>query len=203
MICKICLEPFDHSIRKPFSLSSCQHTYCLECIDKFHLNDNKCPLCREQIKGKFINIALLEVVPESNYDKLKATTLKSCIEINEIKNSLVNEEKLSMYEIKLKSIKETISDETNKIINILRKNENILNDECDIIFNDIKANLNLNKFEIVESKVKIENDELSETELLNLNRRIEEIKQNVNNNSKIEIKILNNELLIDQFKKVI
>ena len=49
-----------------------------------------------------------------------------------------------------------------------------------------------------------EEDELNETKLAHLNRKIEEIKQNINNNSKqIENKILNNDLLIDQLKKVI
>jgi len=204
MECDICIEPYDHSIRKPCSLSSCPHTFCLKCVDK--LNNNNCPHCNEPIKGNHINIGLLKLIPESSYDKLKTTTLKSCIEINEIKNKLKksNEEKFNIYETKIKSIKQTISDETNKIINILKQNEKFLSDECDIIFNDIKADLNLNTFEFDNSKVKIEKDELNETELANFNRKIEEIKQNINNNSKqIENKILNNDLLIDQLKKVI
>jgi hypothetical protein len=202
MNCDICLEPFDHSIRKPCSLSSCPHTYCLKCLEQFH----KCPQCNEPIKGKNINIALLKFIPESNYDKLKAITLKSCIEANDIKNKLKasNEEKLNIHETKLKSIKQTIKDETNKIINILKQNEKFLSNECDTILSDLKANLNLNTFEIDDSKVQIENNELNETELTNLNTIIDEIKQNINNNSKqIDKQILNNDFLIDQLKKVI
>ncbi len=204
MECDICIEPYDHSIRKPCSLSSCPHTFCLKCVDQ--LNNNKCPHCNELIKGKHINIGLLKLIPESSYDKLKTTTLKSSNEITEIKNKLkkINEEKLSIYETRIKSIKQTISNETNKIINILKQNEKFLSDECDIIFNDIKANLNSNTSEFDNSKVKIEKNELNETEFVNLNRKIEEIKQNINNDSKqIENKILNNDLLIDQLKKVI
>jgi len=204
MECDICIEPYDHSIRKPCSLSSCPHTFCLKCVDQ--LNNNKCPHCNEPIKGKHINIGLLKLIPESKSDQLKTKSLKACIEINEIKNKLKksNEEKLNIYETKIKSIKQTISDENNKIINILKQNEKFLSDECDIIFNDIKANLNLNTFEVDHSKEKIEKDELNETELAHLNRRIDKIKQNINNNSKqIENKILNNDLLIDQLKKVI
>jgi len=197
MECDICCEPFDHSIRKPCSLSSCPHTYCLKCVEQ--LNNNKCPHCNELIKGKNINIALLKFIPESNYDQLKATTLKSCIEINEIKNKLKKSS-----EDKLKSIKQTISDETNKIINILKQNEKILSDECDIILNDINANLSLNIFEIDDSKVKIEKDELNETELAHLGMKIGEIKQNINDNlKKIENKISSNNFLIDELKKVI
>jgi hypothetical protein len=201
MNCDICLEPFDHSIRKPCSLSSCPHTYCLKCLEQFH----KCPQCNEPIKGKNINIALLKFIPESNYDKLKAITLKSCIEANDIKNKLKasNEEKLNIHETKLKSIKQTINDETNKIINILKQNEKFLSNECDTILSDLKANLNLNTFEIDDSKVQIENDELNETELTNLNTIIDEIKKNINNNCKqIDKQILNNDFLIDQLKKV-
>ncbi len=67
MKCKICFEPFDHSIHKPYSLSLCPHTYCLKCLQSNECQ--VCPECREPIKGKNINIALLEVIPESSYDK--------------------------------------------------------------------------------------------------------------------------------------
>jgi len=137
---------------------------------------------------------------------LKTKSLKACIEINEIEKNLKKniEEKLNIHETKLKSIKQAISDETNKIINILKQNEKFLSDECDIIFNDIKDNLNLNKFEIVESKAKIEKNELNEAELTNLNKKIDEIKQNLTNHlNQMENKISNNDLLIDQLKKVI
>jgi hypothetical protein len=206
MKCKICFEPFDRSIHnKSYSLSLCpQHTYCLKCLQSKEYQ--LCPECREPIKGKNINIALLEVVPESSYDKLKAITLNHCIEINEINNNSKksNEEKLSIHEKDLKSIKQTINDETNKIINILKQNEIILCNECDIMLNDVKSNLNLNKFEIDDSIIEIEKDELNEIQLSNLNTKIDEIKNNINNNSKkIENKILNNDLLIDQLKKVI
>ncbi len=174
MECDICIEPYDHSIRKPCSLSSCPHTYCLKCLEQLNI----CPKCNEPIKGKNINIALLKFIPESNYDKLKAITLKSCIEANDIKNKLKasNEEKLNIHETKLKSIKQTIKDETNKIINILKQNEKILSDECDIILNDL--NVNLNAFEIEDSRKKIENDELNVTDLADLSMKIGEIKQN-------------------------
>ena len=204
MECDICDEPYDHSIRKLCSLSPCPHTFCLKCRDQ--LNKNKCPHCNEPIKGKHINIGLLKLIPESSYDKLKTTTLKSCIEINEIMNNLKksNEEKFKIYETKIKSIKQTISDETNKIINIFKQNEKFLSDECDIIFNDIKDNLNLNKFEIVESKARIEKNELNEAELTNLNNLIYEIKKNLTNHlNQMENKISNNDLLIDQLQKVI
>jgi hypothetical protein len=90
---------------------------------KFLEQFNKFPYFNEPIKGENINLELLKLIPESNYDKLKATTLKSCIEINDIKKKLKkrNEDKINIHETK--SIKKTISDKTNKIINILKQNE--------------------------------------------------------------------------------
>ena len=50
----------------------------------------------------------------------------------------------SLYSIIFQQIKLF---ETNKIINILKQNEKMLTNECDLMLNNIKANLNPNKFE--------------------------------------------------------
>jgi len=68
MNCEICFEPFDHSAHKPYSLSSCPHTYCTICLDR--LTSNKCPQCSKQIIGKNVNIQLLKLIPKSEYDKI-------------------------------------------------------------------------------------------------------------------------------------
>ena len=73
--CEICFEPFDHSIHKPYNLS-CPHTYCLKCIQIF--KDNKCPACNKEIKEKYPSTAILRLIPESNYDKLKTKLLTNC-----------------------------------------------------------------------------------------------------------------------------
>jgi len=82
MECVICVNLYDHSIHKPYSLTSCPHTYCLKCLDKF--NNNNCPQCGIPINGKNLNIELLKLIPESSYDKLKAISLKIFIELNEV-----------------------------------------------------------------------------------------------------------------------
>jgi hypothetical protein len=113
MNCEICLNQYDHSIHKPYSLS-CPHTVCISCVNQ--LNENKCPLCKTEIKAKNPNIALLNFIPESAYDKLKASSQKILIELNEIKNALKykSETKLNDYLNKINSTRIKIKNETNK-----------------------------------------------------------------------------------------
>ena len=132
MNCEICLEPFDHSIHKPHHLE-CPHTYCLSCLKK--LTNNKCPTCNKLFNQKNPNMALLKLIPESIYDKLKGEVLKACIELKEIDQDLKisRQVKLNTHEARSKSIKQKISNKTNKMINILRQNEKTLNAECNKI----------------------------------------------------------------------
>ena len=119
--CQICYESFDHSIRRPYSMSSCPHTYCLKCLEQ--IKNNRCQEGGIRSKGKNLNMALLQLIPESEYDKLKGESLKALIHLNEAKQDLKQNslEKISIHETKLESIKQVISDETDKIIDILIK----------------------------------------------------------------------------------
>ena len=57
------------------------------------------------------NIALLDFIPESNYDHLKSVSFKIINEINEIKRCLKNnrEKKIKLHLEKLDSIKKSIN----------------------------------------------------------------------------------------------
>jgi len=150
----------------------------------------KCPKCSVCFKEKnklliMPNHAVLEFIPESSYDKLKSDSLKSYIELNEIRQDLKNnrEEKLNTHVTKITTIKQTISNETNKIVKLVKKNETNLHTECDEILNEITSNFDSSKYEddvkfqIDASKDKLEKDGLNEAELVNLNTRISQIKQ--------------------------
>jgi len=218
--CPICYESFDHSIRRPYSMSSCPHIFCLKCSEQF--KENKCPKCGLRSEGKNLNMALLQVIPESEYDKLKAESLKAFIHLNEAKQDLKQNrlEKLNIHETKLESIKQEISDETEKIINILKKQKNNLINECDKMLDRIKNHLTSNNYEDKESlqvgftKVNIEKNELNEDEMKNLNNKITEINNELNklsdsiknyeNNSEFVLnKISDDSLLIGELKTVI
>jgi hypothetical protein len=217
MNCDICKEPFDHSIRKPFVLSACGHTYCLCCLKQ--LTVKKCPQCRKKFKEILPNIALLNLIPESNYDKLKIDSLKSFSELNnDLKNS--RDQKLKEHEDKLESIKQVVSYETAKLIGILKNNENKLKNECDVMLNQIKIHFDTNiVIPSMESlngitKEAIQNNEVDEDALKSLNNKICEMKQQSNQlsdkiknyqfNYKFDLNIILNEnLLIGELNTVI
>jgi len=193
MNCEICLEPFDHSIHKPHHLE-CPHTYCLSCLKK--LTNNKCPTCNKLFNQKNPNMALLKLIPESVYDKLKGEVLKACIELKEIDQDLKisRQSKINTHETRSKSIKQKISNETNKMINILRQNEKTLNAECDKILKEVRAKLDINNsidyselLTIFSSKEKIEKDVFDEEKLKDLNNLIPKLKHKLNELS-IQIK---------------
>jgi len=89
MSCQICFDNYDHSIRL--------HSFCLCCINK--LNEKKCPVCSKTFNKTYPNLALLDLIPESNYDKLKAESLKSFNEIKQIKNELIKKRDEKLNEI--------------------------------------------------------------------------------------------------------
>ena len=126
MSCMICFNQYDHSNRKPYMLS-CPHTFCLSCVNL--MVTNNCPTCNARIQAKHPNLALLEFIPESLYDKLKADTLKTLSEINDIKKVFKNNRKSKLVEYKemLSSIKNDITSETAKLVSLLINNqENLL-----------------------------------------------------------------------------
>lgn len=136
-------------------------------------------------------MALLELIPKSEYDKLKEETLIAIISINETKNDLKNvrDEKLIHHETKLTLIKNIIKDETSELINILEQNEQILLNECDRMLNELNADLDSNNYEINvffqqmninNIKNDIEKNYLSQDELNDINNKLFEIKKILN-----------------------
>ena len=73
MNCQIHFNQFDHSIYKPYILS-CPHTICLDCLKR--LTSKICPFCSEPVTNSYPNLALLELLPESEYDKNKTECIK-------------------------------------------------------------------------------------------------------------------------------
>ena len=106
--------------------------------------------------------------------------------MNEIKNDLkVNrEKKLNKTKTKVTLIKKVIGDQTNKLVDILKKNEMNLTNEFNKILDelDVKFDPHSHEDNILfqvkkEYKDKIEKNELTEDKLRNLNIKISEIKK--------------------------
>jgi hypothetical protein len=179
MNCGICLNQYDHSIHKPFSLS-CPHTICVSCVNL--LNETKCPICNTEIKAKYPNIALLNFIPESEYDKLKASSQKLLIELSEMKNTLKykSETKLNEYLDKINSARIKIKNETNKLIGQLRINEMKLLNESNEVEKYFRENFSLPKecaTWLNELKLSVDNNSRSEEELESLVHKSESLKK--------------------------
>jgi hypothetical protein len=185
MSCKICFNNYDHSKHKPYQLS-CPHTYCINCLNK--LKSNKCPACNLKIVNKNPNIAVLELITESEYDNLKKNLTKNIIEINNSKNSLAlkREIKLKEHITRLKSIKNYINKETTGSIELLRKKQFDLNRKINLLEDDLIKNLfqfNIEEkmtIKISKAKNSIETNQLDEQELAILADEIEKIKTKIN-----------------------
>ena len=122
MNCEICFNPYDHSIHKPYVLS-CPHTFCIGCVNQ--LTVNKCPTCNTEISIKNPNIALLNLIPESSYDKLKAAFEKTLNELTDIMNTVnvKGEPKLIEFLEKVISTRNSIKNEISKFIELVKSSE--------------------------------------------------------------------------------
>jgi hypothetical protein len=188
MSCTICFNSYDHSVHKPYTLSCLLHTYCISCIEK--LDKRNCPICNEPITKKHPNIALLEFIPESKYDKLKSETLKSLHELKEIKQNLnqKRDEKLNEYLQQIGHVKQAINKQSNKFVKLIKSNKLKLLNELSLIEVDLKKKC-FNSNQIIENDVEIrvnnskfmlENNECSKKKLIQLNKDTCELKTRLN-----------------------
>jgi len=141
-------------------------------------------MCNSIIVNKNTNIALLELIQESDYDRLKSKISKNLIEINNSKTELAfkREIKLKEYMLKLKKIKNFLNSETNRSIEQLRHNQYDLNKKINSLKIDLVTHLfqfNIEEMKIGKAKIKIENDQLDEKQLQNLSDDIEKIKNKI------------------------
>lgn len=195
MNCQKCLNSYDHSVREPFSLS-CRHTFCFSCLEE--LKTNHCPACNTKFKKKHPNIALLEIISESKYDKLKSESFKVLNEINEIKNELKlkREAKLAESLEQLKSIEQIITNKTNQLIYLLKKNQQNHLNEIKVLKKEFKKSLSSTSFENeTESKI------ASFKSLLDRNQFNDQIFNKVENEtSKIKENLKKLEAKVENFK---
>ena len=113
MQCSICFENFDHSRHKPFVIIPCTHTICISCLS--NLNDQTCPNCNKPFTSNNPNWILLDILPESDYDKLKGKLEKS---LNDLKTKSEEE-----YEKKFKLLETKISNHTQQIIKSIEQSQ--------------------------------------------------------------------------------
>ena len=180
MNCQVCYSCFDHSRHKPYSLS-CPHTFCISCLNQ--LKNDLCPLCKNKIKSKHPNLALIEVLPKSSYDLLKEESLKHYYEASELIQTLNNAQETKLVEIK--KAREQIKATSDLWIKIVKTHNRELIAKVDALHGKTKEDLN--KYNVSkDSTIKLnslkqllENNELDEIELNMLNDENIERKSNI------------------------
>ncbi len=182
MNCQICLNNFDHSKVKPYTLSCLLHTICISCING--LKNKKCPICDTIIEVIKPNLALLELIPESEYDKLKKVTLNRISNTIEKEQQLnkIKESKLKELLAQIKQIKETIADKTSGLIDSILQNQAKLLEETSFLKKEIKTHFaNVRDLELNDGKQIVESNVYNDQELTNLNDKLLEKQANIEN----------------------
>jgi DNA-binding protein H-NS len=184
MSCQLCLNEYDHSINKPYTLSCWLHTFCISCIGK--LQQRKCPVCKKYFDQYHPNLALLELIPESNYDKLKAESFKILNELNELKNNLANkrDEKQEKYLREINEVKNTINKTANKLVKLVRDSQEKLINEANVIESNMKRKLWFNtRLDENQTKMNLEGNVYHEEQLSIIIKETTESKINLEKSS--------------------
>lgn len=174
MDCEICLEEFDHTIHRPFSLSPCMHTLCISCLN--NLSEKKCPLCTKVINDNNTNWTLLKLVPESTYDKLKSNCENQLNKLISINGNLDLKRKDEIEKIskKIDKIRSQINVRLNDLINLIQKQKLKLMDQTENIENYLEKRMfnysgtHLTQEETSNIKNHLDNNSLSESDLKKL-----------------------------------
>jgi len=156
----------------------------LTCVNKF----KTCPICRTDFDQKNVNLALLNFIEKSNYDNLKDISIKTYIEIQELKKNLTSTRliNLKIHEDNLKIIKNLINVEADNLITLLKNNQTCLINECNEILNDIQSYLTPDNYEnneliqINNTQESIQNNEINEKNLIDFNKTLIQIKSQIN-----------------------
>lgn len=174
MKCQICFENYNHSLNKPYVLIPCTHTICIRCLDDLMDEPKLCPVCTLTIKDRNPNWALLDLIPESNTDRLKHSLLKKLSETEDSKKKInnLNKQKFKEGLTSLKTVKKELTAHTNKLVEILLLNHDKLLNQVKQIETDLesqrfqtfKLDLNIDN-KIKDTRKKLARNQLKETQI--------------------------------------
>ena len=86
--CQKCFKQFDQSIKKPYSLIPCLHTYCKQCAKQ-----TECIQCAHSINDSNPNWHLLKLITASTYDLTKSDLEKKINDLKDLINSIKNKQR--------------------------------------------------------------------------------------------------------------
>lgn len=156
MECKVCLEIYNDSNRKPKIITNCGHTFCSNCLNS--LNIKSCPKCRNKIIDCVINYDILELINNDsnkiefqNTQLLKEYLIKD-LELN-IKNYFL---KLNEFEKKIITLNDGYDNEFNKskIQNCFSKDKDSIKNKLQILKNNqINNTIQINDFKDLANEI--------------------------------------------------
>lgn len=93
--CKICYQSYDDDSKKPYIISPCSHTICLECLKEILSLNCNCPFCKKEIKASIIemkpNYELIDII----YKIKNTSNVARCYKCKELINKIYFTEKNS------------------------------------------------------------------------------------------------------------
>lgn len=149
--CKICYQSYDDDLKKPYIISPCSHTICLECLKEILMLSNTCPFCKKEIKASICemkpNYELIDII----YKIKNTNNVARCSKCKDLINAIYFTEKNSNVQFickhcaKLSSNSSKDNEEitpTLSLEELISSSENELNSlQNELSFNINKENL--------------------------------------------------------------
>ena len=152
MICQVCYNDFDGENHKPYLITPCGHSFCLQCLVRLS-SPKICPIDRQIIKSSAINRHLVDSLPSpptmANLNSMSALDLlkKSLVdEINEYGNEIftINKETIKNTAMTIRDNILKDRDEKMKILELDTKKtlESLDKITKNLVFHSRKVNYN-------------------------------------------------------------
>ena len=91
--CKICYSVYDDHEKKPYIISPCSHTICIDCLREILEINSNCPFCKKEIKASINEmkpnyelIDIINTIRNSNNDT-------RCVKCSEVIDTIYFKEK--------------------------------------------------------------------------------------------------------------
>jgi hypothetical protein len=140
--CKICYQSYDDDLKKPYILTPCSHTICLDCLKSILTLSSTCPFCIKEIKASLIdmkpNYELIDII----YKIKHTNNVARCTKCKELINIIYFIEKNSNVQFICKyCAKDGKSQEEAQVMSLHELIDNT-ESELNTLQNELNANIN-------------------------------------------------------------
>jgi hypothetical protein len=143
--CKICYQSYDDDLKKPYIISPCSHTICLECLKEILTLSCNCPFCKKEIKASVLemkpNYELIDII----YKIKNTSNIAKCTKCKDLINSIYFAEKNTNVQFICKHCAkngEIVEENTMSLEELIKNSENELESyQTELNFNINKENL--------------------------------------------------------------